>query len=628
MFSQHAPSPADTDPPVSHIAKPATLDRAIARGRNVLLAAQTPSGGFDCEISMGPALVAALVVTEDYLGVLQPADAEAAHCALLAEQQDDGGFLGHPHAEHSDITTTRLCAAALRVVRGDATAQRRAETFVAANAVTSQVDRVMELQFSFLSLFLVVAREIGPHALPRLPIEAALVPRIDAIVDRRIHAGNIVALLTLVAVIDSLRPQRRGMLSTAARAVARNRIVSYLESQQNPDGSWNSTVIQTLTLLVGYAAAGLPTDDARIVRALAFLDKHKRRENGRLVVRPFHSDVWCTGHALTALADSGGGDRAAIERAVGHLLAVQGQTPQPRYTQPKRGVPRVGGWPFEAGNELLPDCDDTGVALDALGVSGVKNRSVDLAVRQGTEWLEAMQNPDGGWAAYVWGMASKQPGPAYLDHLSLNLDDPRAWLAIMRDPPTELSDPAWEDITARVLSGLGACGLRANHPMVRRAIDFLEAQQCDNGAWWGRWISCYLPTTSCTLLALAAVHANMRLPFVVRALRWLESCQNEDGGWGEPVDVYFDPSKAGRGASNPCATGMVVTALVVCGEAHSEAVQRGVAYLLATQAADGSWPNQSFLHLLVPPDALYELGISAKVYPLRALGVYRRAVQS
>lgn len=606
------------------------LDDAIERGRAVLLAAQQADGGWDAETIMGPGLVAALVVTEHYLGTLEPADGRGCLLSLLDAQEEDGGFLGHPHALASDPTTTRLCVAALRLLGADGvSALRRAERYLASVPSELQISRGDEVQFSFLSLFLIIAGAIPDRALPRIPIETALLPGLDRLVDRRIHAGNIVAMFTLAAAVDRRRSsERRGLFAAGTRAMARARIVDYLETQQNPNGSWNSASIQTLTMLVGYAAAGLGRDDPRVVRALGFIERHKRREDGRLWLHPFTAEVWCTAYSVMALDACGEADDEAMLGGAEYLLSVQSRTPQPRYTQPKRGVPRTGGWPFETGNALLPDCDDTGVALEALGMVQRRqpSRLIDSAIREGIAWLEAMQNPSGGWAAYVWGLGDKPPGPAFVEPPAFRFDDPRMWLSVLRDPPAELSDPAWEDITARVLSGLGACGLTADHPMVRRAVAFLGEQQCDNGAWWGRWIGCYLPGTAHTLMGLAAVGS--QAPMASRAIAWLAACQNDDGGWGEPIDVYRHPSRAGRGASNACATALVVQALVDFGLASDEMTKRGVAYLVRAQRDDGTWPSGAFVHVLVPPDAFYQLGISPKVYPLRALGAYRRAVSS
>jgi squalene-hopene/tetraprenyl-beta-curcumene cyclase len=607
---------------------PDTIDDVIDRGRQTLRVAQDPRGGWDAEIAMGPCLVAAWAITMHHLGVLRPDQAEAASRALAAEQYADGSFPAHPRASSGDLATTKLCAAALRTLGHDVDAGQRAAAYVAREAPAHRdaLERVSELQFSFLSLFLILADAIPGTALPRIPIEAALVPGVDALVDRRIHAGNIVALLTLIAVADARDASPRGFLRVAARAVARARIVGYLESQQNPDGSWNSTVIQTLTLLVGFAAAGLTAKDGRVLRALGFVDRHTAIRDGRLHLRPFHAEIWCTGHAMTALCDVENTPDDAIDRGVQYLVAVQTRTPQPRFTQPKRDAARTGGWPFEASNALLPDCDDTGVALEALGSARSDRREVTAAIRDGIAWLDAMQNPDGGWSAYVWGLPGKPPGPIYLDDVRVDMSAPTAWLKLLRDPPPELGDPSWEDVTGRVLSGLGACGLRRGDPRVERAIGFLAAQQCTTGAWWGRWIACYLPGTSCVLAGLVAVGVAPDEPMLQRAIAWLEGVQNDDGGWGEPTSVYREPQLAGRGPSNACATGMVVHALVRCGRADTAAVTRGVAYLCRSIDAEGRWPNDAFLHPLVPPDSHYEFGISAMVYPLRALGAYRRAL--
>ncbi len=76
----------------------------------------------------------------------------------------------------------------------------------------------------------------------------------------------------------------------------------------------------------------------------------------------------------------------------------------------------------------------------------------------------------------------------YLADIPVALDSPTSALAFLLHPPPEFSDPAAEGITGRVLWGLGCAGVLRDDPAVCRAIDFLRGQQCDNGAWWGRWM--------------------------------------------------------------------------------------------------------------------------------------------
>ena len=72
------------------------------------------------------------------------------------------------------------------------------------------------------------------------------------------------------------------------------------------------------------------------------------------------------------------------------------------------------------------------------------------AVKRGVNWLLAMQNDDGGWAAFDRTkdrpLLEKIP---FADH-------------------NAMQDPSCPDITGRVLECLGHCGLTADHPAVRR----------------------------------------------------------------------------------------------------------------------------------------------------------------
>ncbi len=111
----------------------------------------------------------------------------------------------------------------------------------------------------------------------------------------------------------------------------------------------------------------------------------------------------------------------------------------------------------------------------------------------------------------------------------------------------------------------------------------------------------------------------MSAPWVKRAITFLTERQNADGGWGELPDSYANPALAGRGPSMPPLTGLVLTGLIDAGEGASDAVARGIAYLLAQQQPDGSWPHEDWLQAIVPPDTFYILAEAAKHYPVEAL---------
>jgi hypothetical protein len=209
---------------------------------------------------------------------------------------------------------------------------------------------------------------------------------------------------------------------------------------------------------------------------------------------------------------------------------------------------------------------------------------------------------------------------------ALSLRSPLARLRLALDPPVDFGDPATEDVTGRVLFGLGRSGLRAGDPAVEQALRFLREQQCMNGSWWGRWVVNYLAATSWVLRGVAAVGVSPREPWVRRAIDFIRDHQREDGGWGEDVESYRDPMSAGEGkASTPGLTGLVLSALVESGEAGSPQAARAVAYLQGTQREDGSWPNGDLLHVLVPPTLYYVLPGAELQLPLEGLGRFAEA---
>jgi squalene-hopene/tetraprenyl-beta-curcumene cyclase len=183
-------------------------------------------------------------------------------------------------------------------------------------------------------------------------------------------------------------------------------------------------------------------------------------------------------------------------------------------------------------------------------------------------------------------------------------------------------------VTARVLWGLGESGVTRDDPVVCHAIEYLKSEQCASGAFWDRWMTCYLPGTATVLLGLHAVGEDMGAGYVRRATDWLKSRQNADGGFGETSRAFRDPLHAGRGPSMPAVTALVVAALVDAGEAESEAVQSAIAYLLRTQTAEGTWDGHGWVNPYVPPDTFYAYGLPSRTLPMLALGRALRALDA
>ncbi|HET6479704.1 MAG TPA: prenyltransferase/squalene oxidase repeat-containing protein, partial [Actinoplanes sp.] len=120
-------------------------------------------------------------------------------------------------------------------------------------------------------------------------------------------------------------------------------------------------------------------------------------------------------------------------------------------------------------------------------------------------------------------------------------------------------------------------------------------------------------------LVAAGVHPGSRP--IRRAVTWLLDHQNADGGWGEDLRSYRDPAWIGRGVSTASQTAWALLALMAAGGADA-AVERGIAWLVATQRADGSWDEPEFTGTGFPRDFYINYHLYRLVFPVTALGRY------
>jgi squalene-hopene/tetraprenyl-beta-curcumene cyclase len=102
---------------------------------------------------------------------------------------------------------------------------------------------------------------------------------------------------------------------------------------------------------------------------------------------------------------------------------------------------------------------------------------------------------------------------------------------------------------------------------------------------------------------------------------WLERVQQDDGGWGEDIRSYTDPSWIARGAPTASQTAWALLALLAAGE-RSAAVERGVRWLTTTQRPDGTWDEPYYTGTGFPGDFSINYHLYRLVFPLSALGRY------
>ncbi|CAN5628502.1 squalene--hopene cyclase [soil metagenome] len=323
-------------------------------------------------------------------------------------------------------------------------------------------------------------------------------------------------------------------------------------------------------------------------------------------IQPCLSPVWDTAITIISLAESGlNGKDEALQRAAAWL-----ERKEVRF----RGdwAMRVhdvepSGWAFERENKYYPDTDDTMMVLMALRHVPARDKVArDAQFKRALDWLLAFQCEDGGWAAF-----DKDVTAAWLEHVPFA--DHNAIL-----------DPTCSDLTARVLELLGYIGYDRQSVVVRRAVAMMKRTQESDGSWYGRWGVNYIYGTWQALRGLAAIGTNMEEEWVRRGRDWLESCQNDDGGWGETCESYNFPALKGRGPSTPSQTAWALMGLCACGDAKRESIERGIAYLVTTQAEDGSWPEEYTTGTGFPCVFYLKYDMYRQHFPLLALATYRK----
>lgn len=605
----------------------------LDRAHRVLWRSQRPDGSWDCPGQVGAWVTAQVVTVLRYLNVLDAADTAAAAKWLTSQQRPDGSFAIHAYSKHADLGTTAAGWAALHACGAQGPAAKAKQWVEANGGVTAVLSRIDEGDLS--ALFLGMAGLVDPRQLPCPSTAALLVPPVRKVLETRFHSGVFMMAFEFELLVKKLRGDfgPDGTRKSFLDALKCRGAIDVLQTFQNDDGSWNDSAVISVLALPCLDAIGSPESRSMLSRALVWVNSQKVKDERGLRFDGFGTEVWSTAFNTRALLAGGvPPNDADLTRALEWMAKAQLTTPMPKVDNRQRDAVLVGGWAFQRTNHTMPDADDAGVVLTSFGMAMAAKHGamlsqetfakVQRSSQLGMQWVFSMQNPDGGWSAFVWGLPGKAAGPIMEKNPHVDMSNVIDLLESVVDVPPPMGDPSTEDLTSRVLHGLGHLGLTESHPAVARGVQFLKAQQATNGAWWGRWVVNYLSASSFVLMGLAAVKVDLKQPWVRRGVDFLLRRQNADGGWGEGTESYVSMAQAGRGPSMAPLTGLVVQALIDVGEGNSDAVTRGLQYLLSNQAPDGTWSNGEYLHTNVPPDTFYVYPEAARFYPTEALGKY------
>jgi squalene cyclase len=179
-------------------------------------------------------------------------------------------------------------------------------------------------------------------------------------------------------------------------------------------------------------------------------------------------------------------------------------------------------------------------------------------------------------AAHFPGNAGTEAGVRYL---KIRQAEDGRWIIRAHRPPLESSSISLTAVTIRVLQAFAPPGQRAQYAeRIARAAQWLDRAEARN-------------TEEVTFRILGLVWADASPASMAPAALSLARAQRADGGWSQLPTLESDAYATGQALVALQATGMKTT---------DEVYERGAAFLLKTQLADGSWFVKSRVETFQP----------------------------
>ncbi len=587
---------------------------------------------------------------------------------LRRQQRDDGGWGQYPGSD-IDLSATVKAYFALKLMGDDP----RAEHMAKAREISIRLGGA-ELVNSFSNFYLAALGQVSWNAIPSIPPEIVWLPRWCYFHLDKVSAWTRTMILPL-AIVTALRPvrklpnhlgidelyvnqRRRHVLKvthlagtpksagwtrfflwvdrflklaqraggTPVRRLAIKACVDWMLKRAGQDAPAPTSGLGAIFppmvyLQIALHALGWDRHHPVLQRAEHELDEFFLEDEETIRIQPCFSPVWDTGIALYGLADSGWTNRRPeVQRAAKWLrekeCSFRGDWA--RNLAPGYAYDR-GGWWFEYRNAWYPDVDDTAMVAMALQrIGGEENLA---AAKRGVAWILAMQNTDGGWAAF-----DKTKDRPILE--CIPFADHNA-----------MQDPSCPDITGRVLECLSWHGLRlgqhAGDRIISRAVDYIRSKQEPEGCFIGRWGVNYIYGTWQAVIGPIRCGVGRDEPWIQKAGAWIKSIQKDDGSFGETANSYVDPALKGTGPSTASQTAWAAMILQEIYGKDDADLLRALRWLAHTQltpddAADparnpdgdpaGSWCETEFTGTGFPKVFYLRYHLYRLYFPMMALG--------
>ena len=621
------------------------VDQVIDQARDALLAVQQSDGHWIFELEADSTIPSEYIFLKHFLDEIDvEVEAKIANY-LRANQAAHGGWPLFADGEF-DLSASVKVYYALKLVGDDPDAPHMAR---ARQAILDYGGAECANVFTRFSLALF--GQVPWRAVPLMPIEIMLLPRWFPFHLSKVSYWSrtvIVPLLIIMALKPKARnPRNIGMqelfrvlpdeiaqyttnptgdrlgnlflaadqalrkfepyLPKVSRQLAIQKAVEFITPRLNGEDGLGGIFPAMANAVMAMDALGYGKEHPDLVAAKRSVDKLLMVQGDRGYCQPCLSPIWDTTLALHALLEAGQDPQSdEIVHGFDWMLQRQILNEGGDWSIHRTGL-KPGGWAFQYWNDYYPDVDDTAVVVMAMHRTG--DARYQYAIQRATEWIIGMQSTNGGWGAF-----DVDNTYSYLQHI------PFADHGALLDPPTV-------DVTARCVMMLAQLGFGRDHPAIRRGLSYIHREQEDDGSWYGRWGVNHIYGTWSVLIALEALGEDMSAANVRKAAEWLHARQSADGGWGEDCATYAPGQRDLMRSSTPSQTAWALLGLMAAGEVDSEAVQRGITYLINAPRSDANWVENLYTGTGFPRVFYLKYHGYSAYFPLWALSRYRNLMR-